>query len=226
MNFLRKEIDFWEKHTEEYESLSDKDYEELFTILPKENYKIILEIGCASGPFAKRFVKKYRDTIIYGIDISLNLLKNFKFHGVRADGAFLPFKSDIFDLVVFSASLHHIRRVGKVMNEVKRVLKGGGTLLMYEPNTFHPYRLLVTNNFLLDKFINPTSERALNPFKLKKILHNLSFINIKIDFITFQFGTSSLLGKINYKLSRFLQKIKLDLFFIHPWFIIVCNKDR
>jgi 2-polyprenyl-3-methyl-5-hydroxy-6-metoxy-1,4-benzoquinol methylase/uncharacterized protein YbaR (Trm112 family) len=57
---------------------------------------------------------------------------------VRSDGRALPFKADSFDIVVSVGVLEHITRPKALIEEMVRVLKPGGTFLLY----FGPNSLL------------------------------------------------------------------------------------
>jgi len=56
--------------------------------------------------------------------------------GIAANGEFLPFKDNIFDLVTCSEVLEHIAEPKKALKEMYRVLKPGGRLLISTPNRF------------------------------------------------------------------------------------------
>lgn len=60
----------------------------------------------------------------------------------------LPFPDASFDRVIMVDTIHHLEHADETMREVHRVLKPGGTLLVFEPNKKNPLLWLMC---LLDK---------------------------------------------------------------------------
>jgi ubiquinone/menaquinone biosynthesis C-methylase UbiE len=89
--------------------------------------KDILAIGCGDDDF----YDSYRQMV--GVDVNPNLLEQTSYPGVVGDGSTLPFANNSFEAVLFYASLHHMPDVEASLDEAKRVLKDGGTLLLLEP---------------------------------------------------------------------------------------------
>ncbi len=95
----------------------------------------LLDLGCGNG---RHIIEaKKRELDIYGIDASSNLLqicKN-KFSGnidfIRADVKILPFEDEMFDNIIYIATIHHLKE-GRVdsLKEAKRVLKIDGKLMV------------------------------------------------------------------------------------------------
>lgn len=69
-------------------------------------------------------------TIGLGAGEILMRRNNIKFTRVVADMNNIPFKNELFDYVVISGSLHHTMDLGLTINEITRVLKHGGSLLV------------------------------------------------------------------------------------------------
>ncbi|MDH5806138.1 MAG: class I SAM-dependent methyltransferase [Candidatus Methanomethylicaceae archaeon] len=106
------------------------------------NESIILDLGAGNGRNSKYMVNKGAKQII-AVDISINMLNKLLLNLnekekeiidiIRCDALYLPFKSLIFDKVVFIATIHHIptkeARI-KSLEEVYRVLKKNGLLLI------------------------------------------------------------------------------------------------
>jgi len=75
---------------------------------------------------------------VYGVDISLSHLFFAKKYYPRhlyccADGCRIPFKSSTFDAVVSFATLEYVPDPWSAMEEMKRILKIGGILLVHIP---------------------------------------------------------------------------------------------
>jgi len=53
---------------------------------------------------------------------------------IKGIGEYLPFENDSLDMVSFATSFDHVMKPKKVLNEVKRVLKNKGVLIMWMDN--------------------------------------------------------------------------------------------
>lgn len=100
-----------------------------------ENPKKILDVGCASGWFISEIQKRYPRTLCYGIDIYDDAIKyarkrypKIKFN--IADAHKIPYKDETFDIVVCTEVLEHVDDPGKVLTEIKRVLKRNSTAII------------------------------------------------------------------------------------------------
>ena len=89
----------------------------------------VLDFGCGTGLVLKKS-KGFFDEA-YGVDVSLNILKQVKVPVdglVVNDGCPLPFRDNTFDSIVFFSVLHHLFDVKPYFEEAYRVLKPGGVL--------------------------------------------------------------------------------------------------
>jgi 2-polyprenyl-3-methyl-5-hydroxy-6-metoxy-1,4-benzoquinol methylase len=112
----------------------------------------ILDLGCGDGVFALSAKKKFSE--VYGIDISdvaielatKSILKredksSFHFSTYDADES-LPFQDSFFDAITCLAVLEHATHPPSFLQEMKRVLKKSGELVILIPNdAWLPYRL-------------------------------------------------------------------------------------
>ncbi len=97
---------------------------------PKKG-ETILDLACGQGFFAKAFAQK--GATLTGIDISEELITIAKqesmhitFHVGSAE-ALSMFKDKSFDKAVIVLAIQNIEHINKVLSEVARVLKAGGT---------------------------------------------------------------------------------------------------
>ncbi|MBC7074358.1 class I SAM-dependent methyltransferase [Candidatus Parcubacteria bacterium] len=103
----------------------------------------ILDLGCGTGDQAIFFAKN--GALVYGIDINPKMIdcaqKSSKKEGLninfqQADGANLPFPNSFFDITLISLVLHEIesQKRDRIISEMKRVTKKGGSLIFVDFN--------------------------------------------------------------------------------------------
>lgn len=100
----------------------------------------ILDIGCGLGKYVQKFGEFTPDA--YGIDIDAKRVREGA-QTVRglmlgvSEG--LPFRDDTFDLVVLNEVIEHVTDDRKTMEEAQRVLRPGGSAVIYAPNRLYPF---------------------------------------------------------------------------------------
>lgn len=108
----------------------------------------ILDVGCGAGYFLFLMREKYRaqgyEPLVAGIDISPHqvsyMAERMRREGVprviaaTGNGEYLPFADESFDLVTCSEVIEHIRNPGRALEEMRRVLKPDGMLLLSTPS--------------------------------------------------------------------------------------------
>ncbi len=103
-----------------------------YLILSIENsnsIKKILIIGAGDGAFGFQSIINHTNVEVTGIDIYPGSLVDY-----LADAHYLPFKSNIFDIVLIQAVLEHVIDPNIVSEEIFRVLKPSG--LVYSESSF------------------------------------------------------------------------------------------
>jgi len=105
---------------------------------------LVLDCGCGFGAFYD--LTKDFNTIY--LDISLNLLKRFELKERKICGNILhlPFKDNTFDLVLCINVLEHVDYL-KALNEIKRVLKDNGHLIVVVVNRDSLIKEEIFNDF-------------------------------------------------------------------------------
>ena len=97
----------------------------------------VLDLGCG---FNGKLLKKIEEKISLGvgIDISVNSQnKSSKIKLIAHDLNYpLPFSENEFDVVTSLANLEHLESPQKSLEEIYRVLKPGGILLLTTPSTY------------------------------------------------------------------------------------------
>ncbi len=155
-------------------------YDILVDEIQKSQSGRILDVGCGNGNlFALLPNGKYE---LYGVDFSENMIVEAK-NNCRTKASFsvadaeeLPFDDDTFDIVVCNASFHHYIHPDTVLEEMHRVLKNGGKVLIGDPyiptgirglmnvvlrfsdsGDYHIYGLNEMENLLSDNGFSPVS---------------------------------------------------------------------
>jgi ubiquinone/menaquinone biosynthesis C-methylase UbiE len=145
-----------------------------------ENIKI-LDVGCNTGLPLINIMKETRNSIGHGIDINKHAIDNNK--GVDSnvtfqlyDGYTIPFEDNFFDYVMLHHVLGHVTDPNRILLEINRVLKPGGTLSIITPNLF--YKLFKFPKNLFNNF-KPDSSilRYYTKIKLKNALKANNFTN-------------------------------------------------
>ena len=111
--------------------------------------KYILEIGSSAGTISLQAKKLYPDSVVYGIEpeneavvVSKNMALDLNFKNlffINAVGENLPFKDEIFDLIICHTVIEHVKSVELVLSEMKRVLSPKGLIHLEAPNYNWPY---------------------------------------------------------------------------------------
>jgi len=128
--------------------------------LPKGS---ILEIGVGNG----KHLHRYKSHTITGIDISARMLsfaqkrKNGHICLIKMNAEHLEFGNEFFDYVVISHTIAVVDKPEKVLQEVHRVLKPNGKLILL--NHFTPSNLL--------KYIDKVFENFSKWFRLKSLFY-------------------------------------------------------
>jgi ubiquinone/menaquinone biosynthesis C-methylase UbiE len=98
----------------------------------------VLDIATGPGYIAEAFARAARE--VMGVDLTAAMLaigeERTKQNGVSnvsfriGDAQNLPFENESFDVVVCRLALHHMQDPGRVVREMARVCRVGGTILM------------------------------------------------------------------------------------------------
>lgn len=107
----------------------------------------LLDVGCGDGKLLSYIQRLVPDAVLTGIDFSKKNIKqankfldqsaksgdvegNLKF--MVGDIQALPIENDKFDRAVSTCALHHFPYIARSFAEIYRVLKPGGTALIYD----------------------------------------------------------------------------------------------
>ena len=119
----------------------------------------VLDLGCGDG-VSEIFMQKYfSNWRVEGIDVSKESIEMAKTQQLSNanfavyDGINIPFADNSFDIVFVAGVLHHVEFSlhDAMMTEMKRVLKEGGRLLIYEHNPYNPLTKYLVKTCVFDK---------------------------------------------------------------------------
>jgi len=101
---------------------------------------VVVDLGCGTGQLTQRLVRTFPAATVIGIDVSDGMLAKaaarFGADGdgvdglVRADAEQLPFAVSSVDVVVCTESFHWYPDQARALDELARVLRPGGRLLI------------------------------------------------------------------------------------------------
>jgi SAM-dependent methyltransferase len=128
----------------------------------------VLDIACGPGYIAEAFARGAREAI--GVDLTAAMLaiaeERTKERGIKnvsfriGDVQNLPFEKEEFDVVVSRLALHHMQNPGKVVQEMARVCRAGGTVLVEDIyGSEHAERAAYQDNW--EKLRDPSHVRTL-----------------------------------------------------------------
>ena len=161
------------------------------------DFVTVLDCGCAKG----RFLKQLPAAVdAFGLDISRELIQRAKANGlqdlIQGSASSLPFSENSFDLVYCIETLEHVPDTQSALNEMTRVLKPGGTLIVIDKNLYSiwpyfPYLPTPIYKFILEKRGKwmypagfPFRERYFSKFEFKKRFRTAGLTNIRCEYLT------------------------------------------
>jgi len=107
----------------------------------------LLDVGCGNGYLLKMIANTFGDFELFDIDISKVLISR-AYKLLNGKGSFyaasiynLPFKNHSFDMVIMTEVIEHLQKPNLGLQEVYRVLKLNGILILTVPNAsaFEPF---------------------------------------------------------------------------------------
>lgn len=160
-------------------------YKKIWKYLKKNNCKgRILDIGCANGDFSEPLVKKGYDC--YGLELMDEAIKESADKGIKViKGSFIekfPYNNNLFDIVFAGEVIEHTTNDDKFLQEINRVLKPGGLIVLTTPNLVSfGNRLLILFGKLPRFAYAEFHYRIYNQELIKKKIRNTGFKITKIE---------------------------------------------
>lgn len=109
--------------------------------------KFLLDAGCGTGWFSRE--AKERGASVVSLDLGIDLLNQVRQKcetiNVVGDTLQLPFSKGTFDIVISTEVIEHTIDPKKAINEIYRVLKPGGTVVLTTPNKLWYFSVWMAN---------------------------------------------------------------------------------
>ena len=155
----------------------------------------VLDVATGSGDFIDTLMKALKNYDCFvGIDISKKDLesaeKRFRDRPVRLmemNAESLEFDDNSFGTVSMAYSLHHLVRIGKVLAEMRRVLKPGGNVIIQEEFRDGKQTEAQKTNILqhgwdaqIDSLLGKTHKATFTKHRIKEAISNLLLEPVEI----------------------------------------------
>ena len=148
--------------------------EGILKVFENEKRGMVADLGCGDGDYSVALTKMGYKAIACDLDTQRFKHRDkidFKVCDVTKK---LPFDNDFFDYVVLAEVIEHLRNPYQVMQELSRVLRPGGKIVLSTPNILNlksRIRFLVEGCW--EFFREPPVENSKNP---KSVIYNLHLI--------------------------------------------------
>lgn len=226
--------------------LRDKYNEKVDIYFDKINYPVaqfvgsdkkVLDVGCSVGKLGK-YLKKYKNAEVYGIDISNKAIQKAKkildgAYAINIEEEKLAFKKNSFDTIICADILEHLYDPLATVQKLKKVLKDDGVFIISIPNIAN---IKIRWDLLRGRFDYANSGIMDNThirfFTKKSVEQLIADAGLTIKDMDYTVGFSFFLFKDGFiKDNKFLQRIRYRLNTLIPTltctqFIIVASRKK
>jgi ubiquinone/menaquinone biosynthesis C-methylase UbiE len=135
--------------------------ENVFTLLPPLNGRVFMDLGCGMGTFAVEAARQGARSL--GVDMMPEALraaqrvaekeKTADASFIRGDVARLPLRDSSVDVALAADLTEHLddATLDAALAEARRVLRPGGALVLYTPESSHVFERLRAHSVLLEQ---------------------------------------------------------------------------
>ncbi len=108
----------------------------------------LIDIGCGPGGFLCAVQKRFPDIQLNALDLSEEMVRETQERlgpsavAIVGDSEHMPLESERYEIVTCNMSIHHYPHAQDAVNEMYRILKPGGTLLLNDMDCAAPIRAL------------------------------------------------------------------------------------
>ncbi|MDD5290955.1 MAG: methyltransferase domain-containing protein [Patescibacteria group bacterium] len=182
----------------------------------KSEPKKVLDYCCGTASLYPVLKNRFSQTEYTGIDISREMIKvgqhnygnskNFILH--QQDAENLDLKND-FDVVIARGAFHHLPSPARGIEQIHKVLKPGGLLIISEPVSTVLHKLIRKIVYRLNSHFSAT-HKSFYFSELKSLLNDNGFEIMKVDrfgFLAFPFGFPDIFSFVKYFPCFFLKPL-------------------
>jgi ubiquinone/menaquinone biosynthesis C-methylase UbiE len=185
-------------------------------IIPKNiniyNKDVFVDIGCGDGSITHELSKIYKFKKVICVDVEnwfdTYTNKNININMVITDGHTINIKNNYVDVILCNHVLHHVINLDEMLNEIVRIIKKNGILIIKEHNCYYKelsYKIdiyhsiyeLVLKKESNTKFINEYYSLYLSDKELYSKLKKLGFEIINYIYEGNDIGNYYSLYKLN-----------------------------
>jgi len=200
---------YWSKYSTDSSNTNNyitnraiKNANKIKSIIPKNinlyNRDVFVDIGCGDGSITSELAKIYKFKKTIGVDVEnwfdTYTNKDTNIEMVITDGKTINIKDNSVDVILCNHVLHHIEHIDAMLDEIARIIKKDGLLIIKEHNCYYKelsyvidiyhalyelvFRKKQNNKFIDNYYSNYLSDKELYA-KLKK--RNFEIINYVYD---------------------------------------------
>ena len=124
------------------------DYRHVMKEIKRFRPASLIDIGCGSGGFLCAVQKCFPDIQLNALDLSEEMVRETQERlgpsavAIVGDSERMPLESEQYEIVTCNMSIHHYPHAQDAVNEMYRILKPGGTLLLNDMDCASPIRAL------------------------------------------------------------------------------------
>jgi len=122
----------------QWENAMKKNNENILNLLDTNPQAKLLDLGCDNGEWTSKIANKVMTKNIYGIEICLDAAKESMKKGIDVKLADLnepfPFSDNFFDIIHANQVIEHIINVDSFIQEIYRILKPSGYVVISTEN--------------------------------------------------------------------------------------------
>jgi ubiquinone/menaquinone biosynthesis C-methylase UbiE len=161
-----------------------------------------LDVGCGHGLIHPYLLEKTAQLKLSGVDVASSVIDvarktNSAVSYQVYEGETLPYENNTFDIAFAICVMHHVAppKWGMFLQEMKRVVKLNGLVVIFEHNPLNPLTLRVVKNCPLDKDAVLITSQS-----MKKLMQNAGLNVIRRKFILFTPFEKPIFQKMDQKL--------------------------
>ena len=124
------------------------DYRHVMKEIERFRPASLIDIGCGPGGFLCAVQKRFPDIQLNSLDLSEEMVRETQERlgpsavAIVGDSERMPLESEQYEIVTCNMSIHHYPHAQDAVNEMYRILKPGGTLLLNDMDCASPIRAL------------------------------------------------------------------------------------